>query len=97
MEVIVWRSGEKCQKSHKNQKPLFNSDNKIIDNIPQRAETVTRKNDRINEEKYQELRDRPMLVQTYMNPFMSRDFNDVIGDQEKYLKPQNSLNDDLKN
>jgi hypothetical protein len=91
MEVIIWSSGDKCQKSHKSQKPLFDSNNKIIDNIPQRAETYTRKKDKINEEKYQEIRDRPMLVQTCLNPFLSRDFNDVIGDQEKYLKSKNSL------
>ena len=94
MEVIVWSSGEKCQKSHKSQKPLFNADKKIIDNVPQRTETYTRKREKINEEKYQELSDRPMLVQTCLNPFLSRDFNDVIGDQEKYLKPKNSLDID---
>ena len=47
MEVIVWRSGEKCQKSHKNQKPLFNSDNKIIDNMDM-EKVVTIKGDKIH-------------------------------------------------
>jgi len=94
MEVIIWRSGEKCQKSHKSQKPLFNADNHIIDNIPQRTETYTRKKEKINEERYQELRDRPMIVQTCLNPFINKNFNDVIGDQEKFLKPKNSLNID---
>ena len=91
MEVIVWTSGEKYQKTPKTQKPLFDSNNKIIDNVPQRAEIHTRKKEKINEERYQEIRDRPMLVQTCLNPFLTKDFNDVIGDQEKYLKPKNSL------
>ena len=32
-----------------------------------------------------------MIVQTYINPFLSKNFNDVVEDQEKFLKPKNSL------
>ena len=31
-----------------------------------------------------------MLAQTCQNPFFNKNFNDVVFDQEKYLKPQSS-------
>ena len=35
--------------------------------------------------------ERNMLSQTHQNPFFSKDFIDVLSDQEKFLTPQNSL------
>ena len=91
MEVKVWSNGETYQKSNKDQKPLLNSKNEIIHNIAYRGEYNIKKNDKINEEKSDELMERQMLVQTFQNPFLHKNFNDVLADQEKYLKPQNSL------
>ena len=93
MEEVVWSSGEKCQKSYKAQKPLLDADNKIINNIPQRSQYTTRKDNRVNERRQVEIMDRAMLIQTCQNPFLSKDFNDVLSDQEKYLIPRNSLSE----
>ena len=43
--------------------------------------------------KKEELENREMMVQTYINPFLSKKFNEVLDDQEKFLKPKNSLFD----
>ena len=91
MEEIVWSNGEKYEKSDKNKKPLLNSDNEIIHNIALRGEYILKKNDKINEKKRDEIMERNMLSQTYQNPFLSKDFIDVLSDQEKFLTPQNSL------
>ena len=73
------------KKLKKNSKPILNKDNEIIKNIPLRAEN-TRNRDKIHPEKYQEfIEKRPMLVQTYQNPFLNKDFNEVIKDQQNFL------------
>ena len=33
IEEKKWSNGEKYEKSYKNQKPIFNSNNQIIDNV----------------------------------------------------------------
>ena len=87
----MWTDGEKFQKTKKESKPILNKDNKIIKNIPLRAEN-TRNRDKIHPEKYQEfIEKRPMLVQTYQNPFLNKDFNEVIKDQHNFLTPKDSL------
>lgn len=94
MEVVVWSTGEKYNKSTKNQKPILNSNNEIIHNLIYRGEYILKKNDRENELKNElkreEIMERCMTAQTYQNPFLQKSFNDVLLDQEKYLIPQNS-------
>ena len=91
MEVIVWSSGEKYEKTQKSQKPLLNANNEIIRNVPCRGEYNIRKNDKTNEQRRDEIMDRSMLIQTCQNPFLTKNFDDVLSDQEKYLIPKNSL------
>jgi len=93
MSIIIWSSGEKFVKTKKEDKPILNDKNEIINNIPLRSET-TRIGDKINTEKYQKFVDeRPMIVQTYQNPFLTKNFTDVINDQEKFLIPKNSFSE----
>jgi hypothetical protein len=91
MEVIVWTHGEKCEKTPKDQKPLLNAKNELIQNVPYRGEYNIRKNDRFNEDRENEIMKRRMVPQTCQNPFLSKDFNAVIADQAKFLIPKNSL------
>ena len=91
MEVIVWSTGESYQKSNKNQKPLLNANNEIISNVAYRGEYTLKKNDKVNEERREEIMERSMLTQTYINPFLSKSIGEVLSDQEKFLIPQNSL------
>ena len=91
MEVIIWSSGEKYEKTQKSQKPLLNANNEIIHNVPCRGEYTIRKKEKTNEQRRDEIMDRAMLIQTCQNPFLNKDFKDVLSDQEKYLTPKNSL------
>ena len=84
-EVVVWRSGEKSEKTPKSQKPILNDKNEIINNIPIRGEYNDRKKAIINERRAEEIMGRKMAVQTYQNPFLNKTFEDVLADQEKYL------------
>jgi len=90
MEVVVWASGDKFEKTKKTEKPLLNDKNEIIHNVPTRGEYTIRKKDRINEKREGEIMQREMMVQTFQNPFLNKDFNEVLSDQEKFLKPCNS-------
>ena len=94
MEVVVWSTGEKYNKSNKNEKPILNSDNEIIHNVIYRGKHIIKKTDRENELKNElkreEIMERCMTAQSFQNPFFSKNFNDVLLDQEKYLIPQNS-------
>lgn len=96
MEIISWTSGEKeeYKKSSKNDKPILNSDNEIIHNIIYRGEQINKKkeieNNYLTNKKKQELLDRSMIPQTYINPFLNKNYNDVLSDQEKFLIPKNS-------
>ena len=90
METKVWTSGDKFERTKKEDKPLLNSKNEIIRNVPCRSEYTIRKKDRTNEKRALEIMEREMLVQTYQNPFFNKNYNDVLSDQETYLKPQNS-------
>ena len=84
-EQIIWRSGEKSEKTPKSQKPILNDKNEIINNIPVRGEYNDRKKTIINEQRIEEIMGRKMSVQTYQNPFFNKKFEDVLADQEKYL------------
>lgn len=91
MHQLIWSHGEKFNKTKKQDKPILNSDNKIINNLQLRGET-TRNRDKLELDKYENfIKERPMLVQTYLNPFLSKDFNDVINDQENFLIPKDSF------
>jgi hypothetical protein len=90
MQEIIWRDGEKFQKTKKEDKPIVNKNNEIIKNIPLRAE-MTRNRDKIDIDKYEYfIKERPMIVQTCLNPFLTKNFTDVINDQEKFLIPKDS-------
>jgi len=91
MNVKVWSNGETYQKSSRNDKPLLNSNNEVINNVAYGGNYSIKKNDKINEKKTGEIMNRQMLSQTFQNPFLHKSYNDVLADQEKYLKPQNSL------
>lgn len=93
MEIKTWSDGEAYKQSNKNDKPVLNSENKIIQNIAYRGAYNIKKNDKINEQKRDEIMERRMSVQTFQNPFLHKSFSDVLYDQEKYLIPQNSLID----
>ena len=101
MEVVIWSTGEKYNKSNKNEKPILNSNDEIIHNVIYRGEHIGKKTDRENELKNElkreEIMERCMTTQTYQNPFLYKNFNDVILDQEKYLIPQNSNMEDNSN
>ena len=74
-----------------NETPLVNDKNEIIHNIPSRGEYTIRKKDTDNEQRRDEIMERQMLIQTCQNPFLHKNFDEVLSDQEKYLIPQNSL------
>ena len=63
--VIVWRSGEKPERTSKTQKPILNDKNEIINNIPFRSEYNHRKKDNINEQRIEEIMGRKMAINTY--------------------------------
>ncbi len=91
MIELKWSKGEKFTKTNKTDKPILNNKNEIISNIPLRAE-MTRNKEKFNINKYETfLQERPMLVQTYQNPFLTKKFSDVINDQEKFLIPKDSF------
>tara|TARA_B100000963_G_scaffold311821_1_gene288941 strand:+ start:879 stop:1166 length:288 start_codon:yes stop_codon:yes gene_type:complete len=94
MEVIKWSNGEEYKWSKKEDKPILNANNEIIKNLTIRSEQpIQKKKDKEYFSKKEELENREMMVQTYINPFLSKNFNQVVEDQEKFLKPKNSLFD----
>jgi hypothetical protein len=86
IDEIKWCNGEKAKKSYKNDKPILNSDNKIIDNIIQSEYNVTNKKDEYNEK----MNSRDLMSLTYKNPFLTKDYLDVLDDQRNFLIPKNS-------
>lgn len=83
-----WSNGEKYEKSYKNQKPIFNSNNKIIDNVIENKINSSKRNE-INNEKIQ---NRELISHTYQNPFLNKNYIDVLDDQTNFLIPKNSNN-----
>lgn len=98
MEVIIWSTGEKYNKSNKSQKPILNSENEIIHNVIYRGEHIIKKTDRENElkneVKREEIMERCMTAHSFQNPFLNKNFKDVLSDQQNYLIPQNSNYED---
>jgi len=93
MNPIILSYGEIFEKTKKNTKPILNDKNEIINNIPIRS-TTTRNRDKIQDEKYIKfIENRSLLNQTVRNPFLTKNFIDVIDDQEKYLIPKDSFNE----
>ena len=68
--------------------------NEIISNVAYRGECFVKTTDREkelkNELNREEIMERCMTAQSFQNPFLNKDFNQVLLDQEKYLKPLNS-------
>jgi len=83
-----WTNGENYQKSYKNQKPIFNSNNEIIDTVIENKINSSKKNE-INNEKIQ---NRELISHTYQNPFLNKNYIDVLDDQTNFLIPKNSNN-----
>jgi hypothetical protein len=83
-----WSNGEKYEKSYKNQKPIFNSNNQIIDNVIENKINSSKRNE-INNEKIQ---NRELISHTYQNPFLNKNYIDVLDDQTNFLIPKNSNN-----
>lgn len=83
-----WSNGEKYEKSYKNQRPIFNSNNQIIDNVIENKINSSKRNE-INNEKIQ---NRELISHTYQNPFLNKNYVDVLDDQTNFLIPKNSNN-----
>ena len=83
-----WTNGEKCERSYKNQKPIINNNNEIIDNVLHYKINSMKKNEYYNEK----LQERELISHTYKNPFLKKNFLDVLDDQTNFLIPKNSNN-----
>ena len=95
MNSIILSYGVKFEKTQKNDKPILNNKNEIINNIPIRSST-TRNRDKIEDEKYLKfIENRTLLNQSVKNPFLTKNFIDVINDQEKYLIPKDSFSEKI--
>tara|TARA_B100001121_G_C18556938_1_gene558413 strand:+ start:376 stop:660 length:285 start_codon:yes stop_codon:yes gene_type:complete len=90
METIIWKKGEEYIKTKREDKPILNNKNEVINNLPYRSTYQIKKKDLTDGEKYNEVMKREMLVQTCQNPFLVKNYNEVIEDQEKFLIPVNS-------
>jgi len=88
VEEKKWSNGEKYEKSYKNQKPIFNSNNQIIDNVIENKINSSKRNE-INNQKIQ---NRELITHTYQNPFLNKNYVDVLDDQTNFLIPKNSNN-----
>jgi hypothetical protein len=96
MKQINWskKPWKEYKQSKKNDKPITNSENQIIHNVLYRGEQIHKKKnleesiENIN--KVNELNQRKFITQTYINPFLNKEYNKVLEDQDKYLIPKNS-------
>jgi hypothetical protein len=88
VEEKKWSNGEKYEKSYKNQKPIFNSNNEIIDNVIKNKINSSKRNEIYNEK----LQNRELITHTYQNPFLTKNYVDVLDDQTNFLIPKNSNN-----
>lgn len=88
IEEKKWSNGEKYEKSYKNQKPIFNSNNEIIDNVIENKINSSKRNEIYNEK----IQNRELITHTYQNPFLSKNYVDVLDDQTNFLIPKNSNN-----
>jgi hypothetical protein len=83
-----WSNGEKYEKSYKNQKPILNSKNQIIDNVIENKINTLKKYE-INNNKIQ---NRELISHCYQNPFLNKNYIDVLDVQTNFLIPKNSNN-----
>ena len=94
METIVWSKNEEYKKSRKQDKPITNEKNEIIFNVLYRGEQINKKKmleENIeNSEKIKELNERSFIKRGFLNPFINKNYNDVLNDQHNYLIPKNS-------
>ena len=94
METIIWSKNEEYKKSKKNDKPITNENNEIIYNTLYRGEQINKKKileENIeNSNKVKELNERTFIRRVYINPFINKNYNDVLNDQHNYLIPKNS-------
>jgi hypothetical protein len=102
MEERVWRKGERCERSRKDQNPALtqavdqaletklNTEIKMKEDFaPHIGEFGVASSKR--EDANSKLSDRQMLGQVSHNPFLtSTDYMNDLEVQENYLKPQNS-------
>ena len=93
MEQLVWSTGEKYERSSKKDKPILNSEDKVIDQLRTSDEHILRRNYRDNEKLHDEFIDRQMVQRAHQNPFFNdANYINVLNDQEKFLTPINSNN-----
>jgi hypothetical protein len=94
METIIWSKNEEYKKSKKEDKPITNENNEIIYNALYRGEQINKKKileENIeNSDKIKELNERTFITRGFLNPFMNKNYNDVLDDQHNYLIPKNS-------
>ena len=87
-EERKWTTGEKYEKSYKKEKPIFDSNNKIIDNVIEAKMSSNKRNELYNEK----MQNRELITHTYQNPFLNKTYLDVLDDQTNFLIPKNSNN-----
>ena len=87
-EEKKWTNGEKYEKSHKNEKPIFNSCNQIIDNVIETKIILSKKNEYNNDI----IQSRELITHSSQNPFLNKNYIDVLDDQTNFLMPKNSNN-----
>ena len=94
METIIWSKNEEYKKSKKEDKPITNEKNEVIYNVLYRGEHINKKKileDNIeNSGKIQELNERIFTMREIQNPFLTKNYNDVLNDQHNFLIPKNS-------
>tara|TARA_Y100000816_G_scaffold292346_1_gene287121 strand:+ start:1164 stop:1460 length:297 start_codon:yes stop_codon:yes gene_type:complete len=94
METIVWSKNEHYKKSKKEDKPITNDKNEVIFNVLYRGEQINKKKmleENIeNSNKIKELNERTFTKRDHLNPFLNKNYSDVLDDQHNYLIPKNS-------
>ena len=90
MYSLTWTNGDKMIRSTKNDKPILDNKEKVVDKPNSLENSYTRLNSR-REEAYTKITERKMFNQTCQNPFLvGQDFSKVLDDQKKFLIPCNS-------
>lgn len=94
METIIWTNNQEYKKSKKEDKPITDDKNEIIHNVSYRSEEINKKKnfeENIeNSKKIKELNERTFITRSFINPFLNKNYNDVLYDQHNFLIPKNS-------
>ena len=88
---IDWRGYYVGRKDHpisEAENVIFNSNNEIIDNVIKNKINSSKRNEIYNEK----LQNRELITHTYQNPFLTKNYVDVLDDQTNFLIPKNSNN-----